>query len=111
MRGRVELIDQSFHRGPPRKYPCHYAEIKLESNLKVLKRSVFMLVNWTGKMQNKMARKMIKEVFQPEELLLQAPGKEKLYILDKGRIGIYNHVKNNSKLCFQRQVKELVAQH
>lgn len=34
-----------------------------------------MILNWTGKMQNKIANKLIKEVYKTDQLLTQQAGK------------------------------------
>lgn len=34
--------------------------ISIESSMRVIKRSMFMIGNWTGKLQSKIARKLVK---------------------------------------------------
>ena len=83
-----------------------FLEIQIESGLQVIKNSIFMIANWTGKFQSKVAEKLVKEVYKAEETLPQSFGKEKLYILDKGRIDIMNC----SKSYFQKVLKSLAVE-
>lgn len=62
------------------------AAIQFESSLKVIKRSTYMLINWTGRLQAKIATKLVKQIYSAEENLLQIPGKEKMYLIDQGRV-------------------------
>jgi hypothetical protein len=34
-----------------------------------------MVLNWSGKLQNKIADKLVKEVYKEDQFLLQPPGK------------------------------------
>lgn len=45
-----------------------------------------MLINWTGRLQAKIATKLVKQIYSAEENLLQIPGKEKMYLIDQGRV-------------------------
>lgn len=54
--------------------------------MKVIKRSMFMIAHWTGRLQSKVATRLVKELYSTEEPLSMIPGKEKFYIVDQGRI-------------------------
>lgn len=68
---------------------------------------MFMIGNWTGKLQYKIARKLIKEIYAIDESLPQTFGKEKIYILEKGKIDVISNTKSGFKVCFQKILKTL----
>jgi hypothetical protein len=49
---------------------------------------VFFLCHWSKNFQRKIATKLIRQVYSPDEVLPQVHGKERLYILGSGKIEI-----------------------
>ena len=68
------------------------------NNIQLVKTSVFFLSHWTLKLQRNIALKLIRKIYSPEEVLLQTPGQEKIYILDRGKVDIQANFCGGRKL-------------
>ena len=58
------------------------------TKFQLIKTSVFFLCHWTKKFQRTIADKLVRQVYSPEQVLPQIHGKEKIYILSRGKIDI-----------------------
>ena len=58
------------------------------TKFQLIKTSVFFLCHWTKKFQRTIADKLVRQVYSPEQVLPQIHGKEKIYILSRGKINI-----------------------
>lgn len=47
-----------------------------------------MLCHWSKKFQRRMANALLRSVYSPQETLLQPRGREKLYILTRGKVDV-----------------------
>ena len=63
-------------------------EVTGYNKYQLVKSNIFFLYHWTKKFQITIADKLIRQLYSPEEQLLQIQGKEKLYILCRGKVEI-----------------------
>ena len=52
-----------------------YLEVTYYNNFQLIKKNVFFLCHWTKNFQHSIARKIIRQVYSPEEILTQVQGK------------------------------------
>ena len=57
-------------------------------NLKIIKTSVFFLCHWSKKFQNRIATKLHRCIYSPQESLTQIHGKEKIFLLERGKMEV-----------------------
>ena len=62
------------------------------NKFQLIKSNVFFLCHWTKRFQRIIADKLIRQVYSPDECLMQIQGREKLYILSKGKIDIETNI-------------------
>jgi hypothetical protein len=53
------------------------------------------------------AKKLVKKVLHPNELIVQVPGKERIYVVRCGRLDIFTNCNSNYKEQFKRKVKSI----
>jgi hypothetical protein len=58
------------------------------NKIQLLKTSVFFLSHWTKRFQRSIAHKLVRQIYSPEEPLLQPLGKERIFILHRGTVDI-----------------------
>jgi hypothetical protein len=69
-------------------YHLAYAEVTVYDKFQLIKTNVFFLCHWTKNFQKNIASKLVRQVYSPNEVLSQLSGKEKLYILSRGKIDV-----------------------
>ena len=66
---------------------------------------MFFLCHWTKRFQRTVADKLIRQVYSPEELLPQTLGREKIYLLSRGKLEIQaNFTDRQRPLCEKKLV-------
>lgn len=63
-------------------------EIKQDSQLRAVKKNVFLLANFTRRFQNEVSKRLIKTIYPPHSVLANHPGRERLFIISKGTVDI-----------------------
>ena len=58
------------------------------NKLELIRRNVFFLCHWTQGFQRHIASKLIRQIYSPDDILPQEPGKEKIYVLSRGKVNI-----------------------
>lgn len=58
----------------------------MTNHINIVKTSLFMLANFSKRMQIELSKRMVKAIYPPNTTLLQILGKEKLFILAKGTL-------------------------
>lgn len=81
-----------------------YTALLHENRLNITKSSLFFICHWTKNLQTEVAKRLIKRILVPNEPLLQAVGKERIYIIRSGKVEIYT----NNCLGFKRHFKKLL---
>lgn len=62
----------------------------LETNIRVIKKSIFFLTHFTVNFQNEIALKLIRCIYKPTELILSSQhGERQLVIINSGKVNIY----------------------
>lgn len=56
-----------------------------DTNIRVIKKCLFFLINFSRNLQDSIALKLIKRVFQPNERLGSGASSQNIYIVDQGR--------------------------
>ena len=84
-----------------------YAEVTGYTQFQLVKSNVFFLCHWTNRFQRKIAEKLIRQVYSPEECLSQVQGRERLYILSKGKINIEANSVDRGKDLYRKVLNSL----
>lgn len=76
----------------------------LETNIRVIKKSIFFLTYFTVHFQNEIALKLIRCIYKPEEVILSCQqGEKQLVIINNGKVNIHytrnHHDQQLSKLA------------
>jgi len=66
-----------------------YLEITKNNLRSIVKSSVFFLCRWSKAMQLTVSTKLVHILYSPNDTVYQPPGKERLYFIKSGRIGVY----------------------
>ena len=64
------------------------SEVSTFNRVQLVKKSMFFLCNWTKRFRNLIATKLERIVISPDEPLSQIRGKEKLYLLFRGKVDV-----------------------
>lgn len=59
-----------------------------ETNTKLIDKSIFFLCNWTKDFRREIAEYIVKTIIPPNEKIYQVLGKQKIYIVQKGKFAI-----------------------
>lgn len=68
---------------------------------------MFFLCHWSKKFQRRMANALLRSVYSPQETLLQPRGREKLYILTRGKVDVEACLVSNPLLPLRKALATL----
>ena len=77
----------------------------LETNQRVLKKCVLFLTQFTRNLQNQIALRLIKKIFQPNEMISDDTNNS-IFLLDRGTVEIIIQKRHQNKLI-QKTIKDL----
>lgn len=75
------------------------------NGLDIVKSSIFFICHWSKHFQSEIAKNLIKKILHPNEMVVQLPGKEKIYIVRNGKLEVYTNCSANYKQQFKRLLK------
>ena len=84
-----------------------YLEVSGFNRFQLVKSNIFFLCHWSNRFQKTIADKLIRHVYSPDECLTQIQGKEKLYVLNKGKIDIEANVFSVEKNIYRKILRVL----
>lgn len=86
-------------------------EVSQLNHLSIVKSSIFLVCRWSKAMQNAVAMKLQHTLFSPNNTIYQPPGKERIYLIKSGLIGVYAatfHLKKQLKII-STDISKLVS--
>jgi signal-transduction protein with cAMP-binding, CBS, and nucleotidyltransferase domain len=69
-----------------------------------VKSSLFFICHWTKLFQTEIAKRLVKKILIPNEMIIQAAGKENIYVIKSGKLEVYT----NNCIGFRKSFKKLL---
>jgi hypothetical protein len=82
-------------------------EIKESTQLKEIRRNLFVLINFTKSFQEEVSKRLVKVIYPPHAVLPNHHGKERLYLITKGAVDIMTERKYGNRVFPEKLVKSI----